>query len=51
MREIVKKYNIRYIFVGYEERGVFNVTPKKFEKCFKVAFHSGKTWVFTKNLS
>ncbi len=51
MREIVKKYNIRYIFVGYEERRVFNVTPKKFEKCFKVAFHSGKTWVFTKNLS
>ncbi len=51
MEKIVQKYKIKYIFVGYEERKVFNVTPKKFERCFEIAFHSGKTWVFTKNLS
>ncbi len=51
MERIVDKYGVKYIFVGYEERKVFNVTPSKFERCFKVAFKAGETYIFTKNLS
>ncbi len=51
MYSIVKKYHIKYIFVGYEERKVFGVTPKKFEKCFKLAFKYDGTAVFYANTS
>lgn len=52
MMNIVKKYNISYIFYGYEERKIFSVKPEKFKKCFDIAFESRGTYVFVvKNLS
>ncbi len=51
MWRIVKKYNVSYVFVGYEERRVFNATPERFERCFVKAFEAGNAAVFAKNLS
>lgn len=52
MLEIVKKYNISYIFFGFEERRVFSISPEKFERCFTKVFESRGTYIFaTKNLS
>lgn len=52
MLEVVKKYNISYIFFGYEEKKVFAVQPEKFERCFVKVFESRGTYIFaTKNLS
>ncbi|WP_456468159.1 DUF2298 domain-containing protein [Archaeoglobus sp.] len=52
MLKIVKKYNISYIFFGYEERRIFLTDPKKIEDCFVKVFESRGTYIFaTKNLS
>jgi len=52
MLKIVSKYNISYVFLGYEEKRIFSVTPEKFEKCFTKVFESRGTYIFaTKNIS
>ncbi len=47
MRKIIEKYNVSYIFVGYEEKIVFNVTPSKFERCFVKVYEKDGTAIFS----
>ena len=47
MREIVKKYNVSFVFVGYEERVLFKANPEVIGKCFKKVFESRGTYVFS----
>jgi YYY domain-containing protein len=52
MLKIVSKYNISYVFFGYEEKRIFSVSPEKFERCFTKVFESRGTYIFaTKNIS
>nr|WP_230972286.1 DUF2298 domain-containing protein [Archaeoglobus neptunius] len=52
MYRIVEKYNVSYIFLGYEEKRIFSVKPEKFERCFEKVFESRGTYIFaTKILS
>ncbi len=46
MQKIVEKYDVKYIFVGYEERRIFKVTPEKFEKCFRKVYSYAGSAVF-----
>ncbi|OYT33260.1 hypothetical protein B6U96_16620 [Archaeoglobales archaeon ex4484_92] len=49
MREIAKKYKVKYIFVGYEEKRVFGVSLKKFENCFEKVYQYDGTAIFRAN--
>jgi len=52
MNEIVEKYGVKFIFLGYEEKRVFSANPERFERCFEKVFERGGTYIFvTKNLS
>ncbi len=42
--EIVKRYNISYIFLGYQERKDYGVSTLK---CFKEIYRSGETRVYS----
>lgn len=44
IREIVKRYNVSYIFLGYQERKDYGVSSLR---CFKEVYRSGKTIVYT----
>ncbi|MDI9646568.1 MAG: DUF2298 domain-containing protein [Archaeoglobales archaeon] len=47
MKEIAEKYNVSFIFVGYEEKRVFGISALKFEGCFKKVFESGSAVIFS----
>lgn len=47
MREIVEKYNISYIFLGYEERRIFPIRDEVFENCFHKVFEKSNVKIFS----
>ncbi len=49
MREIVRKYDVAYIFVGHEERKFFAINDTLMEICFKKVFEKGQVKVFQRN--
>ncbi|MDW7989795.1 MAG: DUF2298 domain-containing protein [Archaeoglobaceae archaeon] len=49
MIELVEKYKINYIFLGYEERKIFSIREELFEKCFRKVFEDGNVKIFQKN--
>jgi YYY domain-containing protein len=46
LREIVKKYNVSYIFLGYQERKDYGINSLR---CFKEIYRSGNTIVYAAN--
>ncbi len=45
-REIIDRYNIRYVFVGSLEMGKYRVQEEKFQRNMTVVFESGSTRVY-----
>lgn len=46
MVAIVKKYNVSYVFLGYEERRIFSINDAIFENCFEKVFERGNVKIF-----
>ncbi|MEM1593628.1 MAG: DUF2298 domain-containing protein [Archaeoglobaceae archaeon] len=46
MERICEKYNVTYIFVGYEERKFFEVDDTVMEKCFEKVFENANVKIF-----
>ena len=49
MKSIVHKYNVSYIFVGFEEKRVFSANSTLIGMCFKKVFESRGTTIFASN--
>lgn len=49
MREIAEKYNVTYIFVGYEERRIFEMNDAVLERCFEKVFESSNVKIFKRS--
>jgi uncharacterized membrane protein len=47
LKEIVDRYNISYIFLGYQERKDYGVSSLR---CFKEIYRSGDTIVYSAKL-
>ena len=45
-QEIIKRYNIRYIFVGNLERSTYPVNEEKFNRFLKPVFQQGNTTIY-----
>lgn len=50
MAKILKKYNVSYVFFGFEERRIFG-SDQNLEKCFKKVFESGNAKIFSFGIS
>lgn len=46
MRKIANKYHVKYIFLGYEEKRVFNANKTVFDACFQKVFEMQGTAVY-----
>lgn len=46
MTKILNKYNVSYVFFGFEERRIFGSVEQNLEKCFKKVFESGNAKIF-----
>ncbi|MEM4702461.1 MAG: DUF2298 domain-containing protein [Archaeoglobaceae archaeon] len=46
MRRIAEKYNVTYVFLGYEERKFFPIDDDIFETCFQKVFEEKSVKVF-----
>jgi len=47
VKELLKKYNVTYVVVGYEEKRYYNANPEKFRKCrLQEVFAWKGTYVF-----
>lgn len=49
MNRIAEKYNVTYIFVGYEERKFFSVNDAIMENCFKKMFEDANIKIFQRS--
>lgn len=47
MAEILEKYNVSYVFFGFEERRIFGSVEQNIERCFIKVFESGEVKIFS----
>ncbi len=44
--DLIKKYNVQYIFVGEKEREKYKISEEKFAQIGEIVFQSGKTKIY-----
>jgi len=47
MAEILEKYNVSYVFFGFEERRLFGSVEENIERCIAKVFESGNAKIFS----
>lgn len=50
MVKIAEKYNVAYVFVGYEERRFYEINDTLLERCFEKVFENGSIKIFKVDL-